>query len=293
MNPPNRRDFLLLTGTFILVGCSNESKDLSGSLATTTTPGGGWAVAQRFSQDSLVPGRVRLPISLADDQQVLSDGPDSLTATLFDTNTARAVVSDVTAKKRRVSEGYVYWDFHMQIDEPGTYALVIDGGDPAGGGVQVLTAELVSVPSPGEQLPPFETPTTADGRGVDPICTRLEGGPCPFHDITLTEALTKGTPVAYLIGTPAHCQFGTCAPGLEFLITAAKRFGDKLTVVHAEVYTDDTATVAAPAVQALNLSFEPTLILADASGKVVTRLDAAWDQSELDETLEALVNGAS
>jgi hypothetical protein len=60
-------------------------------------------------------------------------------------------------------------------------------------------------------------------------------------------------------------------------------------VVHAEVYTDDSATTATPAVDAYHLAFEPVLFLADASGKVVTRLEGAWDQSELDEELDRLV----
>ena len=57
------------------------------------------------------------------------------------------------------------------------------------------------IPKPGENLPPFDTPTTADGRGVNPVCTRQPA--CALHDLTLTQALQTGKPVAYLIGTPA------------------------------------------------------------------------------------------
>ncbi|HRE01614.1 MAG TPA: hypothetical protein PLV68_09960, partial [Ilumatobacteraceae bacterium] len=125
-------------------------------------------------------------------------------------------------------------------------------------------------------------------RGVTPICTRSPE-PCPFHDQTVTEALALGKPVAYMIGTPAHCQFGTCAPGMEFLIAASQRLGDSLAVVHAEVYTDDSATVAAPAMNEYSLVFEPVIYLADATGTIVTRLDGIWNQGELDEALDALV----
>jgi hypothetical protein len=92
-----------------------------------------------------------------------------------------------------------------------------------------------------------------------------------------------------MIGTPAHCQFGTCAPGLEFLINAGKRLGDRVSIVHAEVYTDNTVTAASPAMDAYNLTFEPVLFMADKTGKIVTRLEGTWDQSELDETMNALV----
>jgi hypothetical protein len=61
-----------------------------------------------------------------------------------------------------------------------------------------------------------------------------------------------------------------------------------LQFIHAEVYTDNTATEAAPAVNAAGLSFEPVIFLTDASGTVVERLDVIVDESELREHLDAL-----
>ncbi len=278
----DRRTFLigsglLASGALTLAACGSDS-------AKATN----WSLLPRFGQDVLVPGTVRLAFSLGDNTSPLSDGPDILKGRILDSN-GKAVVASISAKKRRVTEGIVYWDFHPQLDAVGIYYLHVDGGDTNGGAVGINDPSKVTVPYPGEQLPPFDTPTTAKTGGVDPICTRLTGGPCPFHSITLTDALKSGKPVAYLIGTPAHCQFGTCAPGLEYLINAGKRLGDKLAIVHAEVYTDDTATVTTPAVDAYNLTFEPSLWLADRSGKIVTRLEGAWDQTELDETLNSLV----
>lgn len=219
---------------------------------------------------------------------MLSDGPDVLYGEIRDAD-GKVVIASISATKRQVTEGLSYWDFHPTLDTVGVYYLVVDGGLPDGGAFQINDPATVTIPYVGQKLPAFDTPTTDDARGVDPICTRLEGGPCPFHSITLTEALATGKPVAYLIGTPAHCQFGTCAPGMEFLIAASERLGDQLVVVHAEVYTDDSATVSTPAIDAYNLAFEPTIFLADATGTIVQRLDAAWDQSELDKELDKLL----
>ena len=249
----------------------------------------GYAVAQRFNQEVLVPGLVRLPISLASKQAILSDGPAVLNGKIISIDTSKTVIPAISAKRRKVTEALSYWDFHAQLDQVGNYALIIDGGTPEGGAIQINDPTTVKVPSVGQQLPPFDTPTTDNHRGVEPICTRLTGGPCPFHAITLTDALKMGKPVVYMIGTPAHCQFGTCAPGLEALIVASKRLGDKLSIVHADVYADDSATTAAPAVDAYNLTFEPAIWFADATGKITMRLDAAWDQTELDESLDALL----
>jgi hypothetical protein len=136
-------------------------------------------------------------------------------------------------------------------------------------------------------MPPFDTPTTANPRGVDPICTRTPE-PCPLHTLTLTDALALGRPVAYLVGTPAFCSTGTCAPALNGLLAVRERIGDAITFVHADVYTDKTASTVAPAVQALNMTFEPALFLVGADGTVVERLDAVFDEAEIDERLVAL-----
>ena len=285
MTSLDRRRFLLASGGLVLAACGSSGKGASAKGGS----GGPYDLAPRFARELIVPGTSRMPFSLAKGGTLLSDGPDVLTGKITDAAN-KVVVANISAKRRQVTDGIVYWDFHPTLETQGIYTLLIDGGTGDGGAISVNNPADVPVPHPGQQLPPFDTPTTSAPAGVNPICTRIKGGPCPFHAITLTQALASGKPVAYLIGTPAHCQFGTCGPGLEFLINASKRIGDKMAFVHAEVYTDDTATVSTPAVDAYKLTGEPDLFLTDASGRIVTRLEGAWDQTELDETLNALVS---
>ena len=141
----------------------------------------------------------------------------------------------------------------------------------------------VAIPRVGAPLPPFDTPTVDDGRGVNPICTRDPA--CPLHDITLTQALREGKPVAYLIGTPAYCQTAVCGPVLDLLLKEQpNRPG--MVMLHAEVYTDDTIETVAPAVTAYHLNFEPALFVADARGTIVARLDSIYDTKELTAALD-------
>lgn len=287
MNSFGRRSFLIGTGALALAACGSKSGG-GGSSGAVTPPAGGYDLAQRFSQEVIVPGTPRLPFSLASKQALLSDGPAVLNGKVVAADRKTVVIPSISAKLRRVTEGIMYYDFHPTLNDVGTYYLMVEGGSPDGGAISVNDPASVFVPYPGKPLPPFDTPTTSDARGVNPICTRLTGGPCPFHQVTLTDALKSGKPVAYIVGTPAHCQFGTCAPGLEFLINAAKRIGDAMVFVHSEVYTDDKAVTPTAAVQAYNLDFEPALFLADKTGLIKARLDAAFDQSELDETLATL-----
>ena len=268
---------------------SDDASDASGSSDSSDgtadgTAFGSYVLAQRFPQDVQEPGLQRLPISLASaDGRLVSDGPESLSATVADVDGTPLGI-EISAVRRDLESG-PYYSFRVPIEIPGIYYLVVEGGPQDGAAFQVMEPGSVVVPGPGDPMPPFDTPTVDDPRGVDPLCTR-QPEPCPFHELTLTDALLAGKPVAYLIGTPAFCQTGTCAPALDSMIDVQDRFGDAFTWVHAEVYTDDTATTPAPAVDAASLTFEPALFVIGADGNVIERLDAVWDETELVEVLE-------
>jgi hypothetical protein len=76
---------------------------------------------------------------------------------------------------------------------------------------------------------------------------------------------------------------------LDLLVGQQATFGSKVTMVHAEVYTDDSISTPAPVVDAYKMDFEPSLYLADASGKIINRLDNVWDTDELVAALTKLV----
>lgn len=241
-------------------------------------------VVKRFPSDSLVPGRVRLPVSLADSRGILGvDGrvrlPEQLTASVTDPVSGATVASGLVAPLHREGLEQPYWLFEVEVDAVGPFLLDIDDAPEGQASFQLTDPALVRVPLIGEPLPPFDTPTLRDTRGVDPLCTR-SGGPCPFHDVTLTEALATGRPVAYLVGTPAFCSTGTCAPALDFLVERAADGGDTV-FVHADIYTDSTATKVSPAVEAYGLTYEPVLFVTDAAGIVRHRLDIVYDLAEL------------
>jgi hypothetical protein len=79
------------------------------------------------------------------------------------------------------------------LDAPGIYTLAVEvDGQVATAAVDITDPAEIVIPKVGEPLPPFDTPTVADGRGVDPICTREPA--CPLHELTVTEALAAGRP---------------------------------------------------------------------------------------------------
>jgi hypothetical protein len=290
----SRRSFLTTAGSVagaaftlgplsaLLTACGGGS---SGGGAAET----GWALVQRWPTTSLVPGLVRLPLSIADDRSVLNDGPPELTGRIVRADDDSVVVDGLRAVRHGEGLDLPYWPFRAELREPGVYYLQVQGGRAEGAALQVLPATSVAVPGLGAILPGFDTPTVDDPRGVDPICTRVPN-PCPLHDVTLTQALASGRPMAYLVGTPAYCQTGTCAPALDALLAVQAELGDRVVMVHAEVYTDTTATTVAPAVRACGLDFEPSLFITDATGRIVERLDAVFDAAEIRSALQSALS---
>lgn len=261
-----------------------------GTAASSTGAGsldvqGDLQIVKRFAPTGTVPGTVRLPVSLADTRGILgNDGsrqfPGTLTASAVDSTTGETVFADVVATRHGDDLSVPYWPIIAEVTKPGVYVLRLVEAPESEVSFQVEDPDVVEMPVPGRALPPFETPTVDDSRGVTPICTRSEGT-CPFHDVTLTEALAAGKPVVYLVGTPAHCTTGTCAPALEAMIGVASSIGERATFVHADIYADKNATQIAPAITALKMQFEPALFVTDSGGTVLTRLDVVFDADEI------------
>lgn len=242
-------------------------------------------LVKRFPGDVLVPGRLRLPFSLAGSEGVLTAGagvdfPDALSFTITDIDGKGIGLEDPLVVTSHVTDvPQPYWPLEVTIDKPGIYVVNLVGSDKPGSSIQILDRSEVAVPLVGDPLPPVDTPTVADPRDVDPICTREPA--CPLHDVTLREALTLGKPVAYLLGTPAYCQTGTCSPALDAILEVRDKVGDAVTFIHAEIYTDRTATTPAKAVTDYEMKYEPALFITDEKGVLTDRLDAIFDADEV------------
>lgn len=247
------------------------------------------SLVQRFPREVLTPGRIRLPISLGNAEGIITTQsgvsiPDTLNFNISDLDGNFLSVDGFMVGAHITDVPQPYWPLVVDLTEPGTYIISLLGNDAAGAAFQVNAANDVSIPTVGLPLPAIDTPTTQNARGVNPICTR-KPEPCPLHDVNLRDALSMGKPVVYLLGTPAYCQTGTCTPALDALLAAHKRFANQAIFIHAEVYTDKTATVSAPSVTEHKMTFEPALFITDATGKLVERLDAVFDSGEVLEAL--------
>ena len=146
---------------------------------------------------------------------------------------------------------------------------------------------------PGQPVPAVRTPSPGDNAGVDPVCTRSPA--CPWHDVSLDQAITRGRPLAVLVATPAFCQTATCGPVLDILLRAAPTVADRVGFVHLEVYAtrptgpEVTRTPLSPAVKAFGLASEPVLFLVGPDGNVRDRIDGLYGTTEATKALQKLL----
>jgi hypothetical protein len=295
-SPLSRRTFLAgAAGATLLAACGGDDASGSGDGADTSAGGADGPanlLALFAPQGVLIAGtEQRTTFAVADAEGVpIQDLPGELDFSLRQGGEELEVIT-ATAHTEGVPTGY--YPVRFTPAEPGDYEITttFDGDELTPRAFIVSPPEDVSIPGPGEMMIPVDTPTVADGRGVDPICTRVP--PCPLHEVTLTEALGEGRPVAFLIATPEFCQTALCGPVLDVLLgevdaSPGTRF------VHAEVYADPRAVdniseaTVAEAPLAYALPFEPALFLANSDGTISARLDNLYDAGELRTELAKL-----
>lgn len=294
MPPLTRRSFLLGTGSAALLAACGGSDDDSAATTTTAPAGGGGAdvpvLGVTFDVNGLLVAGIpqRAPFLLferAGGLLPVGDAPAELT---LEIHPPSGEVETVTVARHGDDVDRAYYPLVTTFSETGLHEVRAEvGGGTLEQSLNVNEADAVAVPQVGQPLPSFATPTAANLAGVQTICTRET--PCPFHDVSVDEALAAGRPLALLVSTPAYCQVAICGPVLDLLITEAPSFAG-VAVVHLEVYPNGAPPQAAPTPvlrDALGLTYEPVLFVADATGAVTARLDNIYDGEELRAALSS------
>jgi hypothetical protein len=276
----------------LLAACSSSGGDKqSGAASTGARPD---LTMISFSDTSaLLPGMPqRITMGFADKDGVVLTNPPTKDPIVFTVDSNGQHVGDpVTVAAHTQGIPKAYYPIVFTPPTAGMYSVSATvNNTPVEVPIQITTD--TSVVPIGQKMIPFDTPTVADPRGVELLCTR--NPPCPLHDITLRQALASATPVAFLVATPQFCQQAICGPVLDVLLSEKDAFpGVKM--LHSEVYP--TVADAQPSVlkvtdvvAAYGLTFEPALYLAGTDGTIVNRLDTIFDQVELHDALTKLTS---
>ena len=179
-----------------------------------------------------------------------------------------------------------YYPAELTLPTPGLWEVTTSLPDGTTLTREVVVSDRVTFPQVGDPMPAVATPTPAADLGVGTICTRTPT--CPFHDVSLADALAAGRPAAVLVSTPAYCQVAICGPVLDLLIEAAPA---DLAVIHIEAFPNGSGTDPGAASPILTddfgLDFEPVLYVAGADGAITARLDSIYDAAELASALSS------
>ena len=302
-DPTRRRLLLAGVGGLALAACGGGGGDESvgatggsGSGGSTTTAAAGTgtvslSLLRVFAPEQAAGVPLRLPLAFADADGVPTDAvPERISVRAV--SPSGAASEPVEVGRRGTGIPSPYFPYEATFDEEGRWELGIAvGAAETSTELTVRPArDLGVVPGPGDRLPAIPTPTTVDALGIDPLCTAQPQ--CPLHQTSLVDAMATGMPVVLLVSTPAFCQTAICGPVLELLVERAATLAPKATLLHVEVYADETARETSPTVAALGLRHEPSLFLADAGGTVRSRLDYTFDATELDDSLADLLGPA-
>jgi hypothetical protein len=286
----SRRSFLVGAGAVALAACSSGSSKTGsngGSSGTTSA-----LTMITFSDTSaLLPGRPqRITFGFADSEGVVLSKPvanDPMVLTVE--SNGQRIGDSITTTAHRQGIPKAYYPVVFTPPTTGVYSISgTVGNAPVSAQIQIQND--TTVVAAGQKMIPFDTPTVADQRGVELLCTR--NPPCPLHDVTLREALAGGTPVAFLVATPQFCQQAICGPVLDVLLSQKDAFPG-IKMLHSEVYptvadAQPNALKVTDVVSAYGLTFEPALYLSSPDGTIVNRLDTIFDQAELHDALTQL-----
>ncbi len=293
----------------LLVACGGRPGSSSATTpapvaSTGSTASGGWRLGARFADGYVAPSALvagspqRAPYVLLGSEgwPVGTEGPDRVDLLIRRAGAAGTadgpVVATHTVERHGGDKASPYFPLVFEVDEPGEYVVHLTAGDAGSEPhhLRVVGRDETTLIQVGDRLPAMTTPTETDPAGVDPICTQ-PNGPCSFHRLSVAEALVQPGPVALLVSTPRFCQSDVCVPTIGLLRSALRVRSEPWSAVHAEVYVAPDANdfSTTPTVADLGLSFEPSLVVADADGIVTAALHFTMDATEVAAALATAV----
>ena len=294
---PSRRQFLAGAAAATLLAACGDDDGGADPPAEGGGPADELSVVRFYGPYFLAGAAARVPFGLADTDGILPPeaSPEEVTVSV-EAPDGTTVVEAVTARRRADGLARGYYAFEFTPEEPGFFNCAVTTDDAVvPSQVQVAPADdpvYSEVVAPGDPMPPIETPTVADARGVTPICTREPA--CDLHQRTVAEVVGTG-PLVLMVATPAFCQTAICGPVLDLMLERVAEFPD-VTFIHADVFANPEENEQppvpedfAPVVAELGLPFEPVMYTVGADGVVRDRLDYIFDGSEIGETIGRLV----
>jgi hypothetical protein len=275
-----RREFLVGAGALaVLAACGGGG---GSETASSTAAPLEWS-GLRFSSDlyaSDVPQRFGFALT---DGRRIAGGPGARIGFAPPGETETSALVDATYRAEGLERGRGVYVTDALLPRAGIWkaGVILESGEQFTLPFEV--AEVPSAPTIGAPAPQAASPVPGAALGVDPICTR--DPICPLHERSVGTFVGGGRPAAIMFATPARCQTQYCGPVLDLLLAVMPDYTDRVGIGHVEIYQGPSGSGVSPTVDAWGLESEPWFFTVDGSGRVVRRLDGAFDRSELREAL--------
>jgi hypothetical protein len=176
----------------------------------------------------------------------------------------------------------------IELDRKGNWDLVAMFREGSGYTAALIPTIKVGgseeIPAVGERPPRIHTPTFSDvGGDVGQIDTRSPHD--DMHKVDFADVLGK-EPVVVLFATPALCESRVCGPVVDVAEQVEHEAGDGVNFIHMEVFNNNNASDGyRPQLRAFGLRTEPWVFVIDRKGIVRSRIQGAFDASELENAV--------
>lgn len=135
---------------------------------------------------------------------------------------------------------------------------------------------------------PLDGDATVPG-AIDSRASATEPVPDPeLHDVTVASAIASGRPTMLVVSSPTFCVSRFCGPLTEAVEALERRFGDRMSFVHLEVWRDYESKELNPSAEewirppSAEEATEPWVWIIDGDGRIVARFDNAVSDRELE-----------
>jgi hypothetical protein len=271
-----------------------------------------WACTKGSSKSSPTPASGSAALSVAPTAQYLAKGdtrqafaliqgerpiaPRDVTATIRASDGKAAIPVDLSRQQVRLGQGgsatgtevLEIYAFRHEFT-PGIWLIEVKTGSKTAEAAFQVTPDAPE-PKIGDQAPRSESPTMADHRGVEPICTRKPI--CSMHEMTIAEAIASGKPTVVTFASPKFCQSRTCGPTVDVVESVAKSFRESVNFVHVEVFKDEKTALTeegdSPTFAEWKLGTDPIMYFIDASGTIKDHWTGSAGVDELQGAVSAL-----
>lgn len=205
-----------------------------------------------------------------------------------------------TPQATTASEGRGVYAADVTFDRAGFWAADVTAeldGEPRSGQASFEVVEDNRYPAVGERAPRTENLTVdIDDAPMEAIDSRArDGEPVPdpqLHRMTIAESIKRGEPALVVFATPVYCVSRFCGPITDMAAELHKDYGDRVNVIHVEIWRDFQNTVvnkgAAEWVYRGEDLTEPWIYLIDAKGKIAARWDNVATRQEIEPQLRKL-----